>query len=156
MIVKEVNNQTIFKSVNLLTNMAYNHFIYLTGQNNVAHNIDDIRRLLLSDTFYGILILEKAKILGYLFGEVKKVNDGRIVLYIWYIYVQPHMRHKKLGSKMMDLVIKKCKNVGIQFVMLICDTEDDKLMSFYGKYGFTKDILLRTNERQDVMCMYLM
>lgn len=155
MLLVEVNYIKIKKSIIPLSQMIYRNFIHLENQPNVTHNLREIQQLLVSETFYGILLLSGKLIYGYLVGEIKKLNDGRIAFYLWYIYVNQKYRHQKFGAQMMDKMINKCKMVGITFIVLSCDMDDGKLINFYKKYGFIKDPILNKGNNYDVMCLYL-
>ena len=159
----EVNNTKIQFMADMLSNKIYRDFIHLADDtnNSVSHNLTEIRQLLASPTFYGIIAMCNHKQCGYLIGEVKRLNDGRVSLYLWYINVDATQRRKNIGSKMMHKMIAKCKAVGITFIVLSCDQRDEKVMRFYEKYGFVKDPILNKHDGMNdvsdniVMCLYL-
>lgn len=172
MYILEVNNVTVKPYIRSLSKIIYHHFIHLENQPNVSHQLREIVQLLLKDTFYGILIFQDHKLIGYLICEVKRLVDARIVNHIWYIFVYPPFRNKKIGSIMMNKMIQKCKDVGINFITLVCDMTDQKVLKFYSQYGFVKDPQLSScgtgyksldlespqlnkGNKYDALCLYL-
>lgn len=139
----------------LFAHNIYNNFIDLANDGSVQHNKKEILRLLNCDDFIGFLVYNNNILIGYLVGEIKTLQDSRIVYYISYIYVSTVYRGKKIGSRLIDLVIKECNDIGLKFVVLMCNTSDKMVTTFYKKKGFTLDPLLKRGNKHDVFVLYL-
>ena len=94
-------------------------------------------------------------LIAYLIGEINHLNDGRLVYYISYFYVCPKYQNKKIGSRLIDCLINKCTVWGIRFIILTCDTNDRKLVSFYSKRNFEVDTVLKNGTRHEVFTLNL-
>ena len=151
----EISSTDISKSVNKLVPIVYNNFIDLVDQPNVKHTRKDIYELLTSDDLFGYIILYNNNIIAYSFGLSSTMADGRHTHYLSYIYVAPKYRHLKIGTMTLKKLINHCQQSGIPFIVLTCDTQDKKLMNFYSKFGFIPDPLLKSDNRHDVLCLYL-
>jgi ribosomal protein S18 acetylase RimI-like enzyme len=151
-VIRKIQNPDSFIKI------VYNNFNYLDDP-NLNHNIGEIKRIILSDTFLGLLLYDKmskpAKIIGYLVGEFKQLDDGRYIYYITYMFVAKQYRMKNLGSMMMYKIINVCKEHKIKYILLTYDTTDYKLCKFYKKFNFINDPIFITNSKHCVMCLYL-
>lgn len=143
--VEEVDTQKIHQYINIYTNIIYYNFIELANRSDVVHTKEDIYKLLLSSDMYGYVVRFTTKIVGYLFGEFITLSDGRNVYYLSYIYVAPKYRQYKIGSVLLQKIINKCNNRGVMFIVLTCDTHDERVMHFYKKFGFIPDPVLKRN-----------
>lgn len=153
-VIKELINIK-HDSINGFANSIYNNFIYISDNEDLMHSKDEIKRLLASKNTICYVMYDNNNIIAYIVGEKKHLDDGRFTYYIDYIYVSKKYRGRKLGTKLIDIAINKCKNLGIKFIMLTCDTHDDKVMSFYIKIGFMPDPVLRNFKRHEVLTLYL-
>lgn len=156
--IKKVYVKEIRKIRNGVDNIAksiYNNFASLSHSEQLGHNIKEIKQMLTSDNFIGFFVYDESKIVSYLVGEIKNLNDGRIVYYITYIYVGKQYRHKKIGSQLMKMLIYKCRNWGIGFITLTCDIKNNKVMNFYKNLGFKQDPILKNMGRHEVFTLYL-
>jgi ribosomal protein S18 acetylase RimI-like enzyme len=151
--IKEINQMRT--GIIQFADTIYNNFIHLSSKPQLQHNRQELRRLLSSHNTTSYVAYMDKTIIGYLVGETKKLNDGRFVFYISYLYVGQKYRGLKLGSKLMDLVLKKCKKEGIQFVTLTCDIDDKKVIEFYERMGFMPDPILRNHSKHEVFTLYL-
>jgi GNAT superfamily N-acetyltransferase len=145
--IKEIRG---IQDPNPLANLIYNNFKYLESDPKLNHNIFEIKRLLTCNEFIGLLVYDNTKIIAYLVGETKMLNDSRLCYYITYFFVAEKYRNKKIGSGILNLLKQKCKNWGIKYIILTCDTQDKKLIDYYIKKGFNVDTMLRTNSRHEV------
>ena len=98
---------------------------------------------------------KKKNLVAYLIGDFRTLADSRYVYYISYFYVLEKLRSKKIGSKLMDMVIKKCKIMGVSFIVLTCDTVDIRATKFYERYGFKLDPLSANAKRHKVFSLFL-
>lgn len=147
---KKVNNPDI------ATTILYNNFLYLTKFPELVHTKEEIRRSLTNEDTYCYWLYDDNKLIGYLTGEYKKLNDNRYVYYISYFYISTQYRNKQLGTKLMKVLIDKCEREGTKFILLTCDTKDPKVVHFYKKLGFVQDPILGSNtKRHNVMVLYL-
>ena len=65
---------------------------------------------------------------GYILSEIITTPDGRLTLYIHYLYIASAYRGHGLGSKLIDTVINKCAYTGSSFVMLTCNGNNLRLI----------------------------
>lgn len=146
--IKLLNNSC--KNISLFNNVIYNNFIELSEYPILKHTLEDINILLLSKNMRGFLIYnDDNKVIGYLFGEIIKLNDGRNVFFLSYIYVAIAYRKLKIGSLMLNKVIQNTKKT--DGILLICDSEDTFVMNFYQMKGFMPDLILRRYDKYDLM-----
>ncbi len=136
-------------------NTIYQNFIYLANNPNLQHNKREIQRLLTDENMIGYIVCDDKHVVAYLIGEIKNLNDGRIVFYISYIFVAPKYRVQKIGSYLLRKVIVDAQNKGLKFVLLTCDVFNEKLFNFYRKFGFRQDPLLKNDQQHDVLVIYL-
>lgn len=154
---KIINNIVITKSTRIkgnkeiLIDVIYNNFIDLSDNPILMHNKNDINKVLSSPYIICLFITIDNKLMGYLIGEEKMLDDQRLVYYISYIYIAEKIRYKKYGSLLMNIIeniIKSKKN--IRYIVLTCDTSNKKLVNFYTKKGYSVDILLQTHSKHNV------
>lgn len=140
-----------------LADIIYNNFVYLIEFPHLSHNKKDLIKMLRSEDCLNFLVYNDDKLIAYLIGDFKTLNDNRYVYYISYFYVVEAYRSKGLGGQLMNTIINKCKKMGVSFVLLTCDWHDPKVVKFYKKHGFVKDPILGTlaSKRHVVMCLYL-
>ena len=155
-----IEETTRLKNPKSLVPVLYNNFLYLTKFPELMHTQDEIYKLLTSDKLLGYLVYHQTekskKLIGYMFGEFKNLNDGRYVFYISYIYVMDNYRNKKIGTQLMIKLVNYCKQNSVKFIVLTCDTYDTQIMNFYKKkFGCVEDNILATGGRHEVFCMYL-
>ena len=143
------------KDTTLMVNTIYNNFLYLVEYPDLMHTRDEINKVLNSNGCMNLLVFYNNKLIGYLIGNFRTLQDSRYVFYISYFYISQEYRNRGIGSKLMNLLILKCKTMGVKFIVLTCDSQDPKTMKFYRKYGFTTDPLLSKNNRYDVYTLYL-
>jgi len=123
----------------------------------IGHTPKDILKILKSDNFYGLFIIEvnTRKIIGYMIGEKQTIQDGRYIYFINYLHVSKEYRSKGLGSYLLKLIYKKCNEWGVNFILLRYDYTNKKTHNFYYKNGFIADPILGKNERFKILCLYL-
>lgn len=143
------------KNPEILSKVIFNNFIYLTHFPDLQHNKQEITRILqLNDGLY-FLVYDNSVLIGYLVGDFREFPDGRYGYYISYVYISEYYRNKKIGSTLMDMLIKNCREREIKFILLTCDTNDKKVVDFYKKYGFSVDSTFGENKRHNVYSLYL-
>lgn len=158
---EENSNRLVMKEIRRigdprpLTEIIYKNFSNLANQPHLQHNREEIQKLLTSPDFIGFFVYDGAKIVAYLVGEKKQLNDGRLCYYITYIYVGGKYRDHKIGSRLMDILQERCGIWGIQFVLLTCDVTDNKVVNFYKKRGFSPDSVLKNGTQHEVFSLYL-
>jgi N-acetylglutamate synthase-like GNAT family acetyltransferase len=74
------------------------------------------------------------KIAGCIFGETVK-GGGAIV---WAIVVHEKYRGTGIGSKLLKVFEKNCKNTGVQWIILYAPQKKEKTHKFYRKHKFNK------------------
>jgi ribosomal protein S18 acetylase RimI-like enzyme len=148
---KKIQNPELF------ANIIYNNFLYLTEFPHLSHNKKTIIDTLRLPNNLCFLVYNDDKLIGYLVGDFKTLNDQRYVYYISYLYVLESYRSNGLGGQLMNLLINRCKSLGVSFIVLTCDNHDPKVIKFYKKHGFVLDPILglKASKRHQVMCLYL-
>ena len=156
MVLKCVETKKI-KNPEIMADIMFNNFSYLTEFPHLSHNKKELKKILKLEDNLCFLVYDNDKLVAYLVGDFKTLNDSRFVYYISYFYVLENYRGNGLGSQILKMVINRCKKLGMAFVLLTCDTYDPKVVNFYKKHGFVKDPILGTlaSERHMVMCLYL-
>ena len=146
---------TKIKNPMILSKVIYNNFIYLNQYPELQHNINSITQSLNAEESYCYLLYHENKLIGYLIGDFRTLPDNRYGYYISYVYISEDYRNKKLGTKLMDKLINKCKEKGVKFIVLTCDIRDRKVVNFYKKYGFNKDQNLPGNNPHIIFSLNL-
>jgi ribosomal protein S18 acetylase RimI-like enzyme len=156
MVLKCVETKRI-KNPEALANIIFNNFSYLTEFPHLGHSKKEIKKTLKLEHNLCFLVYDDDKLVAYLVGDFKTLNDQRYVYYISYFYVIESYRNNGLGGDILKIVIDKCQGMGLSFILLTCDTYDPRVVRFYKKYGFKQDPLLGTlaSKRHVVMCLYL-
>jgi len=129
----------------------YKNFIDLANYPELKHNIRELTRLVTSKDAKVYLIVVNNKIAAYLVGEIMKLNDGRRVFYISYLYTSKLFRKKGFGTKLMNRVEAYSKDFSLDGILLTYDTEDTQVNNFYLMKGFMPDMLLRKYDKFDVL-----
>ena len=143
------------KNPELLAKVVFNNFIYLTNFPELQHTKKEIVNILKLDSCLCYLLYDDAKLIGYLIGDFRTFPDTKYGFYVSYVYISDKYRNRKLGSELMNHLIVRCKNVNTKFIVLTCDTNDQKVVNFYKKLGFVVDTNLGGNKRHNVYCLYL-
>lgn len=151
---------TKIKNKEILADTIFNNFNYLTNFADLQHNKTSIINILNGDSLLCYFVFDDTdsnnrKMIAYLIGDFKKLNDGRYVYYLSYIYVSQAYRRQKIGKRLMERLFIDCKKNGCQFILLTFDTKDDKLIKFYKDYEFVPDPVLHTNNRHGVYTKFL-
>ena len=148
--VKRISNPDI------LANVVYNNFMYLINFPELQHTKQDIiKTLMLSGNMCYLVYDNKNKLIAYLIGDFRTLSDSRNVYYISYVYVVESYRGKKIGSQLMNILMRKCKLNGTNVIILTCDTHDKRLVNFYKRYGFVVDPVLGAGKRHEVFSLKL-
>lgn len=134
---------------------VYNNFIELTYNPKLKHTPDEIYRLLTSPNLVMYTMSRNNVMIGYIIGELMKLDDGRYTLFINYVYIGKKYRRNGLGSILLNKMITYGKYKGMDTIMLICDTENQSVLNFYLEKGFMYDQFLRRYDRYDVLSLTL-
>ena len=140
-------------NINRLAKIIFLNFIKLMDQPNIEFSMDAIERLLVSNNLVGWFLLDNNdKIIGYLVGEIQRLQDGRLVYFISYFYISKNYRGNGLGKIMLLRCLKFIKDNNIPFTMLI--TERDTVgYNLYKKIGFQNDPLIKIDNPDYVLLM---
>ena len=140
-------------NINRLAKIIFLNFIKLMDQPNIDFSIDGIERLLVSNNLVGWFLLDNNdKIIGYLVGEIQRLQDGRLVYFISYFYISKNYRGNGLGKIMLLRCLKFIKDNNIPFTMII--TERDTVgYNLYKKIGFQNDPLIKIDNPDYVLLM---
>ena len=85
-----------------------------------------------------IVALKDKEQVGYLNFEYPKDTAGKRNLEIPYVFVKPNHRREKIGSKMIQFLIKNKPNVTWISLWTGKEIEKQKAINFYKKNGFKK------------------
>ena len=143
------------QNLNIMTNMIYKQFIELAEEPMLKHSQRDILDTLTNKNVVLVLLLDNNKMIGYVLSYIEHLEDGRRILFISYIYIAPKYRNRGYGDRLMTHVEKYASKHDCDGVMLIYDTDDQKLVHFYEKRGYMQDLQLRRYHRHDVFYKYI-
>jgi ribosomal protein S18 acetylase RimI-like enzyme len=155
--IREFNGERMKHNPNInnLAGTVYNNFLELSKYPILKHNPYEIHRLLMSPNLVMFTIYNDGKMIAYIIGEIIKLDDGRSVLYISYLYVSSKYRDMGLGGSLLNMAIQKAQSMNMNSIVLIVDTEDQYVLDFYMKRGFMYDTYLRRYDRYDVLSLPL-
>jgi len=139
------------KKLLLLASIIFTNFKELADYQQLKHSMEDIMKLLQSENAIVCLYIINKKTAGYMVGEIMKLNDGREVFYVSYIFTSPKFRNNGIASKLMNTVDELTNKYKLDGIMLTCNSEDKHIYDFYLKKGFMPDMLLRTYAKYEVM-----
>ena len=71
---------------------------------------------------------------GILVGVLRAVGDGASILFIQDILVYPEYQHQGIGTKLLQQILEKYKNV---YQIQLATDDSTKTVSFYESNGFT-------------------
>uniref|UniRef100_A0A6C0E8Y2 N-alpha-acetyltransferase 40 n=1 Tax=viral metagenome TaxID=1070528 RepID=A0A6C0E8Y2_9ZZZZ len=133
--------------------IVYYNFPDLISVPELKHTVDDILETLNKNNVLLLLCYDTKQktVLGYLLGYNLKLNDGRHVMYISYVYVANRLRSKGVGSKLMNMCEAVADKRQCEGILLTCNTHDKKVMHFYETKGYMLDLELRRYTKHDVM-----
>lgn len=154
---REFDSKRMMNNQNLdnLIETIYFNFLELSQYPILKHTPEEIRRLLTSPNLIMFTIFSKNNMVAYLVSEIMKLDDGRTVLYISYLYVSSKYRNTGLGHSLLNMGIQRASLLHMNAVVLIADTEDQLVFEFYMKRGFMYDPFLRRYDRYDVLSFSL-
>jgi len=118
------------KYLNKVPNKEEFYLLYeTTGWNTKGTYSSDELYKAISNSWYLISVYNNEKLIG--FGRI--ISDGVYQTFIVDMIVHPEFQNKGIGSKVLNLLIEKCKLSGIKWVQLSC-AKGKK--DFYKKLGF--------------------
>lgn len=129
----------------------YHNFKELAEHPSLKHSLQEIMRVIKSSQSAMIFKLHNKKIIGYALGEIMNLNDGRNVFYITYIYTAMQFRSRGIASELIDAISNIVNKSRLDGILLTCDSEDPKIMTFYENRGFMPDLVLRTYSKYEVL-----
>jgi ribosomal protein S18 acetylase RimI-like enzyme len=130
---------------------VYHNFRELVNLPKLKHNMKEIMRVIKSKNSTIIFFMNNDKVAGYLLGEIMKLNDGRSVFYVSYIYTSPQFRGNGIASHLLTTIDNFVSQNNLDGVMLTCDSQDEYVYEFYTKKGYMPDLVLRTYDRFEVL-----
>ena len=71
---------------------------------------------------------------GKLVGILRAVGDGASIVFIQDILVTPEYQHQGIGTKLLQMILEKYKNV---YQIQLATDDSTKTVSFYESNGFT-------------------
>jgi len=144
-------NNIISNDLTNFVSTIYMNFEHLTQFPNLKHTKKDIESTLKSENSQIYLIIVNNKIGAYLIGNILTLDDGRKVLFVAYLFTSKLFRRRGFATKLMELVENKAKLYNLDGVMLMCDTENQKVYDFYLSRGYMSDLILRNYSRFEVL-----
>lgn len=106
---------------------------------------NSINKNLLDDPFTEYYIyIENNQILGFINYDILYERAELL-----YIAVIEEAQNKKIGSKLLEFMIKNCRKKNIQNITLEVNVENKKAIALYEKYGFQK-VAIRKNYYQGI------
>lgn len=144
--MRELETENFVKTV-------YNNFIELARYPDLNHSIREINRLITSPKTVLFFVYNGHKMIAYAIAEVLRLDDGRLVLYLSYIYVAMKYRRHGIGSALIKQVIMKANEIHVDAIILTSDTQNENLLNFYLMRGFMYDPYLRRYDRHDVFSL---
>lgn len=106
---------------------------------------NSINKNLLDDPFTEYYIyIENNRILGFINYDILYERAELL-----YIAVIEEAQNKKIGSKLLEFMIKNCRKKNIQNITLEVNVENKKAIALYEKYGFQK-VAIRKNYYQGI------
>ena len=140
------------ESIKVFSYTIYKNFDSYKQYQSLHHTLDDITALLKSKEMYCLLVYNfDHKLIAYLIGEIIKIDNGNMVFFINYLYVSEKYRNMGIGSKLLDIIIKKVKHWKIDDIMLLCDSMNDSLNGFFGNRHFYVNTTYAQNERFEIL-----
>ena len=138
-------------NVDKFAKIILNNFKNTKDNKNLNHDFKNIKRMLKSHKFLGLFVYNKeGQIVGYLLGEMETIPDGRLVFFILYIFVSKSNRQKKVGTHLLFELKKVIKNeIGLKFIMVLCNNAKEGVCNFYSRNGFIKDPMFNDNCKID-------
>ena len=126
-----------------LAKIIFTNFIDLQYQGGIEFSIDSIKSSLTSGDLLGwFLIDNNNKVVGYMVGEKKHLQDGRLVYYIAYFYIVENIRNTGLGKQMMINCMNYIKNINIPFIVLTTEVKSTAF-KLYKNLGFIYDPVIK-------------
>lgn len=144
-------NKLSSSNLEFFTDVIYNNFIYITEYKQLDHNKKAIYETLKNDTAQVYFIMVNKKIASYIVGKILKLNDGRRVLYISYLYTSDKFRGRGYASILLNIADKICNKNMLDGILLTCDSENTDVYNFYLNKGFMPDLILRTYQKHEIM-----
>ena len=137
-----------------LSKIIFTNFIDLQYQPGIEFSIDSIKNTLVSTHLLGwFLINNDDRVIGYMVGEKKRLNDGRLVYYIAYFYIVKKYRNTGLGKQMMINCIDYVTKINIPFILLTSEIKSNAF-SIYKKLGFIFDPIIKVNNNNFTTLIY--
>jgi ribosomal protein S18 acetylase RimI-like enzyme len=137
-----------------LSKIIFINFMDLQYQQGIEFSIDSIKDTLSSLNLLGwFLIDDDNRVIGYMVGEKKRLDDGRRVYYISYFYIVEKYRNTGLGKQMMINCINYVKNINIPFVFLTSEIKSSAF-NLYTKIGFIYDPIIKINNKNFTALIY--
>jgi len=140
------------ESTKIFSQIIYQNFDHYTDDPVMHHTIEDITTLLKSKDMYCLLVYNiHHRLIGYLIGEIIKLNDGKMIFFINYLYVIKKYRNLGIGSKLLNIIIDKVKHWKINGIMLLYNSTDNYLTNFFTNRNFYVDDSYKRNERYEIL-----
>lgn len=136
---------TKIDEINRFANIIFINFIDLQYESGISFTIDSIKDNLKSPGLLGwFLIDNNDKVVGYIVGEKKNLEDGRYVYYLSYFYIIPKYRSKGIGKTMLQNTLNHINKINIPFILLTSQVNTNAF-KLYRDLGFVFDSVIKIN-----------
>jgi ribosomal protein S18 acetylase RimI-like enzyme len=126
-----------------LAKIIFTNFIDLQYQGGIEFSIDSINNTLTSPNLLGWFLIDSDnKVIGYMVGDKKRLDDGRRIYYISYFYIVESYRNTGLGKQMMINCINYVSSENIPFIILTTEVNSNAF-KLYRNMGFVFDPIIK-------------
>jgi GNAT superfamily N-acetyltransferase len=141
----KIERFTNLKNIDRLGKIIFLNFMELQKEDDIEYSYESIKEILSSGNLIGWFLMDNQdKIIGYLIGTIKGLNDGRNVYFIHYFYIIQKYRKFGLATRMLLIAINHITNINIKFIMLLSKINSPG-WNLYLKYGFMEDPVIKLN-----------
>lgn len=98
------------------------------------YHVEELRHLIRGSFLFAVAIDEQT---GKAIGMGRVLSDGVSDAYIQDLVVLPEFRKSGIGSQIISLLVKTCRDKGLTWIALIAEPDSDP---FYSSLGFKKMI----------------
>jgi GNAT superfamily N-acetyltransferase len=136
------------KNIDKFSNIVYDLFKDNISNLNKEHSIENIKKMITSNNFYGIFVYDdQSDLIGYILGQFEILDDSRYCYFIKYIYVVSEYRGQNIGTALLTRLKYDIKHeFGVNYIMVFSNVNDTKIYDFYIKNNFSTDILYDKKE----------
>lgn len=149
---KQADNNAIVHDVNIRFTVKEDllqlPWLYKQNYKNGARHETDFYkmtesfdRLSKNEDYIFVSAMKKDTLVGFCSVVVNQdiVGEQRPVLLLYNLRVHPDFRNGKIGSKIMEFVENLGKSKNANYILLVCDKQNQEARRFYTRLGYTED-----------------